>query len=114
MAPEKASDADVLAARAELDLTRQTAGGGEDLQGLRARVEAAPDDHQARYDLALALFGAGQREAAMDELLAIVAKSRAWNDEEARKQLVKFFEIMGHQDPLTVETRRRLSSILFS
>ena len=114
VAPEKASDADVTAARAELDLARQTAGGGEDLQRLRARVGANPDDHQARYDLALALFGAGQREAAMDELLAIVQKSRAWNDEEARKQLVKFFEILGHQDPLTVETRRRLSSILFS
>ncbi len=114
VAPEKAGDADLSAARAELDLARQTAGGGEDLQRLRARVEASPDDHQARYDLALAQFGAGQREAAMDELLAIVAKSRAWNDEEARKQLVKFFEIIGHQDPLTVESRRRLSSILFS
>ncbi len=81
---------------------------------LEARVERDPNDFEARYELASALFAAGEREAAIDELLEIVRRNRAWNEEAARKQLVKFFEAMGPTDPLTVAARRRLSSILFS
>ncbi len=82
---------------------------------LRARLEKDANDHEARFELATALFGAGQqREAGIDELLTLFRKSRAWNDEAARKQLVKFFEVMGPTDPLTLSSRRRLSSLMFS
>ena len=81
---------------------------------LRARLEADPKDHQARYDLALALDAKGDREGALDALLEIVRRDRKWNDEAARKHLVTLFEAMGPADPRTVAARRRLSSILFS
>jgi putative thioredoxin len=69
---------------------------------------------QARLDLAMARFGAGEREKAVEDLLAMVKADRAWNEQAARKQLVKFFEAFGPADPLTVSGRRRLSAILFS
>ena len=72
------------------------------------------DDHQARFDLALALDADGEREAALDELLEIVRRDRKWNEEAARKQLVTLFEAMGPTDPRTLDARRKLSSLLFS
>jgi putative thioredoxin len=78
------------------------------------KVAANHGDHQARFDLALALHAAGKRQAAADELLEIIQRDRKWNDEGARKQLVTFFEAWGPADPLTIETRRRLSSLLFA
>ena len=106
---------EVEGARSALELAEQTgAQEGADVQALRARVEADPADHQARLDLAVALFAAGQREDAIDHLLDMVRRNRAWNEEAARKQLVKLFEAMGPTDPLTVESRRRLSSVLFA
>jgi putative thioredoxin len=60
------------------------------------------------------LFGAGDREEAVDELLSLFKRDREWNDQAARKQLVKFFEAMGPTDPLTLSARRRLSSLMFS
>jgi putative thioredoxin len=81
---------------------------------LRARLEQDPDDHEARLELATALFGAGEREPAIDELLNLYKRDRKWNEEAARKQLVKFFEVMGPTDPLTLSARRRLSSLMFS
>jgi putative thioredoxin len=62
----------------------------------------------------MALYGAGDREAAIEELLESVRRERRWNDEAARKQLVKLFEALGPTDPLTISARRRLSSLLFS
>jgi putative thioredoxin len=112
--PAVASHAEIQAARAALEL----AEAGQKAQGatgeLEARLKADPQDHQARLDLAVALFAADNRERAIDELLDLVRRAREWNEQAARKQLVKFFEAMGHADPLTVETRKRLSSILFS
>ncbi|MBV8493854.1 MAG: tetratricopeptide repeat protein, partial [Alphaproteobacteria bacterium] len=67
-----------------------------------------------RLELATALFGSGQREGAIDELLTLYKRDRKWNEEAARKQLVKFFEVMGPTDPLTLSGRRRLSSLMFS
>ena len=64
--------------------------------------------------LASALFASGQREQAVDQLLELVRRDREWNEQAARKQLVKFFEAIGLGDPLTVQSRKRLSSILFS
>ena len=88
--------------------------GSAALGSLRSRVAANENDFEARLELASALFASGAREEAIDHLLAMVKKNRAWNEEAARKQLVKFFEAMGPTDPLTIATRRRLSSILFA
>jgi putative thioredoxin len=112
--PSAAAQAEIQAARAALEL----AEAGQKNQGataeLEARLKADPQDHQARLDLAGALFAAGERERAVDELLDLVRRAREWNEQAARKQLVKFFEALGHADPLTVDARKRLSSILFS
>jgi putative thioredoxin len=106
--------AEIVAAKAALEL----AEAGEKAVGaigeLEQRLARNPDDHEARVELAGALFAAGRREEAVDQLLTAVRKDRAWNEEAARKQLVKFFEAMGPTDPLTVASRRKLSSILFS
>jgi putative thioredoxin len=81
---------------------------------LRAAVEADPNDHQARYDLAIALFGTGDKEGAIDELVEIIRRNREWNDQAARVQLLQFFEALGPTDQLCIDGRRKLSSLLFS
>ncbi len=98
---------------AALELAEAGAGAGE-IPDLMARVAEDNDDHQARFDLAMALYAADKSEAAADELLEIIRRDRAWNDDGARKQLVKFFEAWGATNPLTLQARRRLSSLLFS
>ncbi len=114
MVPEaKRNEAPVAAARAALELAEQAKSVGP-LIDLEARVTENPADHQARFDLAVALNAAGKREAAMDHLLEIVKRDRKWNDDGARKQLVQFFEAWGSTDDATVAGRRKLSSILFS
>jgi putative thioredoxin len=100
-----------VAAALELAEAGASAGGIPELKEKLARDE---DDHQARFDLAMALYAANQPEAAADELLEIIRRDREWNDEGARKQLVKFFEAWGPKDPLTLQARRRLPSLLFS
>jgi putative thioredoxin len=89
-------------------------GAAGDIAGLMEKVAENHDDHQARFDLAMALYGSGKQGAAADELLEIIRRNRSWNDEAARKQLLKFFEAWGPTDPLTLETRRQLSALLFS
>lgn len=106
-------DAGIAAALTAIELAEET----KDLAGadaLNKRLAAKPDDHTARYDLARALYGRGQTEAAIDALLLIVKADREWNDEAARKYLVRIFEALGPTHPLTLASRRRLSSILFS
>jgi putative thioredoxin len=97
----------------QLDLAVAGADAGE-VTELRAAVGADPKNLDARFDLAMALYGSDDREGAVDELLESIAINRAWNEEAARKQLIKLFEAFGHADPLTVDARKRLSSILFS
>ena len=109
----KENDPAVTAAQAALDLAEKASSVG-DLSALEAKVAADAKDHQARYDLAVALNATGRREEALDHLLEIVRRDRKWNDEAARKQLVQFFEAWGTTDEMTVQGRRRLSSILFS
>ena len=109
----KAGHADVAAARAALELAEQAASLG-DLGELEGRIAADPDDHQARFDLALGLNARNRREQAADELLAIFKRDRSWNEDAARKQLVQFFEAWGPMDPATLAGRRKLSSLLFS
>ena len=99
--------------RAALDLAEASGDAGE-IPGLRARVAQNEADHDARFELAQALYGANQREEAVDELLEIVRRNRSWNEDAARKELVKYFEAWGPTDPLTVESRKRLSSVLFA
>jgi len=114
MVPEaKQNEAPVAAARAALDVAEQAKSIGP-LGDLEAKVSANPLDHQARFDLAIALNAKGQREDAANHLLEIVRRDRKWNDDGARKQLVQFFEAWGFADPAAVEGRKRLSSILFS
>lgn len=110
----QANHADVAAARAALDLAEAGAKASGAIGELRQRLERDPNDHAARLDLAAALFASGAREQAIDELLDIVKRDRNWDEQAARKQLVKFFEAMGPTDPLTLAARRRLSSLLFS
>jgi putative thioredoxin len=109
----KSSDAAVAAARAALELAEQASSLGP-LVELEQKVAANPLDHQARFDLALALNAAGRREEALDHLIEIVRRDRTWNDDGARKQLVQLFEAWGPADEVTLAGRRRLSSILFA
>jgi putative thioredoxin len=81
---------------------------------LEKKVAENPLDHQARFDLALALNAEGRRIDTVDHLLDIVRRDRKWNDDGARKQLVQLFEAWGPNDEATVAGRRRLSSILFA
>jgi putative thioredoxin len=114
MIPEaKQSDAAVAAARAALELAEQSKNIGP-VDELEQKVAANPLDHQARFDLALALNGQGKRAEALDQLIAIVRRDRKWNDDGARKQLVQFFDAWGPTDEATLEGRKRLSSILFA
>lgn len=85
-----------------------------DYSMMEGELARNPDDHQARFDLALAMFSNGLKQEACEHLLTIIQKNRAWNEEEARLQLLKFFQAMGHSDPVTIEMRKKLSSILFS
>lgn len=114
MLPESAeSDPSVVAIRAQLELAAQTESLG-DPAPLEARIAANPNDHQARFDLALLLNARNDREGATDHLLEIMRRDRSWNDEGARKQLLQFFEAWGPMDEATLSGRRQLSSILFS
>ena len=112
--PDGAGDEAIRAVEAELKLREAavpTPGGYGELE---AKLAADPDDHQARFDLALAADAAGERDRAIAELLELVKRGRKWNEEAARKQLVTLFEAMGPTDPRTIAARRQLSSLLFS
>lgn len=109
----KRNEAAVAAARAALEIAEQAKSLGP-MAELEEKVAADPLDHQARFDLAVALNAKGKREDAVKHLIEIVKRDRKWNDDGARKQLVQFFEAWGATDPATVEGRKRLSSILFS
>jgi putative thioredoxin len=113
--PEKIADhAEVAGARSALALAEEGRKAKGQLQSLQARVAADPSDLQARYDMATALNAIDEREQAADALLEIVRRNRAWNDEAARLQLLKFFEAWGSDDPATAAARRKLSAVLFS
>jgi putative thioredoxin len=114
MVPDgKQNDAAVAAARAALELAEQAKSLGP-VAELEQKVAANPLDHQARFDLALALNGKGRRAEALEHLITIVKRDRRWNDDGARKQLVQFFDAWGPIEEATIEGRRRLSSILFA
>jgi putative thioredoxin len=101
------------AARAQLELARQAANAGPEAE-LRARVDADPQDHQSRFDLAAALLAAGDPKTAVDELLELFRRDREWNGGAAKAQLFTIFEALKPQDPVVLSGRRRLSSMIFA
>jgi putative thioredoxin len=114
MAPaEKANDAEIAGVRAALDLAA-TAPRAGDAGELARKVANNPDDLQARYELAEALSARGELESASEHLLAILSRNRQWNEDAARKQLLKIFEAAGPGSNVAKQGRRKLSAILFS
>jgi len=109
-----AEHAEISGARSALMLAQEGRQARDQLDTYKARLEADPKDHQARYDLATALNAMGEREQAAEALLEIMRRDRKWNEDAARLQLLKFFEAWGFDDPATAAARRRLSAILFS
>jgi putative thioredoxin len=115
--PDAKRGADYDAAKAALDLAERAAKAGAkagDLGAFEDKLAKDPGDHQARYDLALALYAGGHAEGAIQHLLEIVKKKRDWNEDAARKELLKIFEALGPTNELTLKGRRGLSAILFS
>ncbi|MCI0467086.1 MAG: co-chaperone YbbN [Beijerinckiaceae bacterium] len=106
-------DAAIAAAKAALDLAGQAAALGDSSE-LMGKIAANPDDHQARLDYAILLNAQNQRAEAASELVEIIRRDRAWNEDAARKQLLQFFDAWGAADPATVAARRKLSALLFS
>jgi len=111
--PAVANHAEIAAVRSAIELAEQAEQAGP-VGELEAKVAADPKDHQARLDLATALYAAGDNAAAVDHLLQSIKLDRKWNEEAARKQLLKYFEALGFNDPISIDGRKRLSSILFS
>ena len=113
--PEKIADhAEIAGVRSALALAEEGRAARGQLDALKARLEADPADHSARYDLATALNAMDEHEAAADALLEIMRRQRGWNEDAARLQLLKFFEAWGIDDPVTMASRRKLSTLLFS
>jgi putative thioredoxin len=112
-APDIAGDPAIVAVRAAIELAELTQDTGE-VADLKARLEANPDDHQARYDLALALLAGKDSDGAVEALLELFRRDRDWNDGAAKAQLFKLFDSLGPKDPLTLKGRRRLSSMIFA
>ncbi len=112
--PEKiAGHAEIASIRSQLQLAIEGREAREKLGEFERRLEADPDDHAARIDLAVALNAMEKRAEAVDALMVAIKRDRAWNEEAARKQLLKFFEAWGFADPATLAGRRKLSTLLF-
>jgi len=113
-APESIqSDPALIAIAAEIDLKEASDAAG-DTADLTAKLEANPDDHQTRFDLASALAGSGDNEAAIDQLLELFKRDRDWNDGAAKDQLIKICDMLGPKDPIAKTGRRRLTSMIFA
>lgn len=113
-APEEIADSPELqAAQAQLDLAKQAQSAGP-LDDLRAKLDADENDHQARFDFAVALNAAGDAEEAVDQLLDIFRRDREWNDGAAKAQLFTVFDALKPNDPVVLNGRRKLSSMIFA
>jgi putative thioredoxin len=109
---DAAKDALIAQAKSALALARTAPPPGASVE-LEARLAADADDHDARFELAAAQAASGQRDAAADNLLHIIAADRAWNDGAARQRFLDLLEAIGLEDPWAKAQRRRLSDILF-
>ena len=113
-APAEISNSPELdAAHAQLELAKQAADAGP-VAELRAAVEADADNHEARLELAKALHANGETQAAVDELLILFGRDREWNDGAAKAQLFTIFDALKVDDPIVLNGRRRLSSMIFA
>ncbi len=110
---EMADSAELEAASAQIKLAKQAAEAGP-LDELRAAVEKNPDDLQARFDLAKALLAADEKQAAVDELLEIFRRDRDWNDGAAKDQLMTIFDALKPDDPIALNGRRKLTSLIYA
>ena len=110
---EIAETPELEAAFAQLELAKQAQNAGP-LGDLQAALEADPNDHQARLDYAQALYAGGQAEAAVDELLDLFGRDRDWNDGAAKAQLFTIFDALKPNDPIVLNGRRKLSSMIFA
>ena len=104
---------EILVLQAQIELTNQAEGIAE-LSDLRKVLSTDVNNHQVRFDLALALFTKGETSEAIQELLVIFRVDQEWNDDAARQQLFKFFDILGGEDPITLRGRRQLASMVFA
>ncbi len=112
-APAEISHApEIEAVRAKIELARQAESAGP-VADLRAAVDANPDDHQSRFDLAVALNATGDAQGAVDELLELFRRDRDWNDGAAKAQLFTIFDALDAKDPVALTGRRKLSSMIF-
>ena len=111
--PEHQNHEAIAGVQPQLKLADQANKAG-DTGALQAKVNADPNDHQARLDLAVSLAARGDNEAAVNELLESIRRDRNWNEAAARKQLLTLFEALGSADPIVQSARRRLSSLLFA
>ena len=111
--PKLAGHAAIASARSALELAKQGREAQGKLAEFERRIAADPDDHAARIELAVALNAADDRAGAADALIEAIRRDRAWNEEAARMQLLKFLEAWGFADPASVAARRKLSSLLF-
>ncbi len=110
---EISKSAELEAAHAQIELARQAANAGP-VTELQAQVESEPDNHQARYDLAQALYANGKAQEAVDQLLELFRRDREWNDGAAKAQLFTIFEALKPNDPVALNGRRKLSSMIFA
>jgi putative thioredoxin len=104
---------EVAAAISAVELAKQGDASGDTAE-LKQKVEADPEDHQSRFDFAMALYGSARNKEALRELLELFRRDRTWDDEAARKQMVKIFEALGHDHPTTMEIRKELTALLYS
>ncbi|MCT4558130.1 MAG: co-chaperone YbbN [Pelagimonas sp.] len=110
---EISSTPELEAAHAQLELAKQAADAGP-VAELKAQVEANADDHQARFDLAQALHASGDAEGAVAQLLELFRRDREWNDGAAKTQLFTIFDALKANDPVVLNGRRKLSSMIFA
>ncbi len=110
---EIAQTPELETAYAQLELAKQAANAGP-IGDLRSKVEENPEDHQARFDLAQALYASGAAEEAVGELLEIFRRDREWNEGAAKTQLFTIFDALKPNDPIVLNGRRKLSSLIFA
>ena len=111
---DQQGEAEVAALRTALELAEQAATSSGETGELEAKVESDPNDHQARFDLALAYYGQGANAQSIDALVEILRKNLSWNENAAKEQLVKIFEALGDAHPDTIEGRQKMASVLFA
>ncbi len=111
---EQRKNSEVSALQAALELTAQAESSNAETSGLQAKIDINPNDHQARFELALAYFAQGENQQAIDALVDIMRKNKSWNEEAAKEQLVKIFEALGDTHPDTIEGRQKMASVLFA